>query len=418
MSKIICEICGTAYPETAKECPICGYPRNPLEAELELDLENEQGQPDSQDPAAAAHRVKGGRFSNRNVKKRLIDEQTTQESGVHVPEMPEERPRRKKSHWLLKLLAVLLLLAALAVGTLYAYRYVYGDEDPSASQGTTQPAGEPVLCTDLKLDRDALTLEQAGSAYLLTVTPTPADTTEKPVFVSGDEAVATVSDKGAITAVGPGTTVISVICGSVTRECVVTCSFELPTEAPEAEATTMPSIPEESGSLVLSHSDVTLRKTGETFRMKATDAGQILSNVQLQWVSSDPEVATVDNGVVTAVRTGQATVTAIYGEYAQECLVRVNIPGVEAKEPTRPEHYADTNWRMTVAGDVTIKVGETFKLAVVNDAGEAAETLWESSNAGVVTIDGNRIEGAARGMTEVSAVVDGQTFTCIVRVSG
>ena len=24
MSKIICEICGTTYPETASHCPICG----------------------------------------------------------------------------------------------------------------------------------------------------------------------------------------------------------------------------------------------------------------------------------------------------------------------------------------------------------------------------------------------------------
>lgn len=417
MSKIICEICGTAYPETAKECPICGYPRNPLEVELELDPENEPQQT-PQDPAAAAHRVKGGRFSNKNVKQRLIDEQTPQEPGTHVPEMPEQ-PRRKKSRWLWKLLTVVILLAALAVGVQYAYRYVYGGENPAESGATSAPTEKPVLCTDLKLDRETLVLEQAGSAYLLSVTPTPADTTEKPVFVSGDEAVATVSDKGAITAVGPGSTVISVICGGVTRECVVTCSFELPTEASETVPATMPSIPQESGALVLSHSDVTLRKAGETFRIKATDAGQILSNVQLQWVSSDPEVASVDNGVVTAVRTGEAVITGIYGEYAQECLVRVNIPGVDAKEPTRPEHYADTNWRLTIAGgDVTIKVGETFRLGVVNDAGEAAETLWESSEAGVVTIDGNLIKGAQRGTTEVTATVDGQTFTCIVRVSG
>jgi rubrerythrin len=25
MSKVICDICGTTYPETADNCPICGY---------------------------------------------------------------------------------------------------------------------------------------------------------------------------------------------------------------------------------------------------------------------------------------------------------------------------------------------------------------------------------------------------------
>ena len=28
MSKVICEICGTSYPETADSCPICGYSRD------------------------------------------------------------------------------------------------------------------------------------------------------------------------------------------------------------------------------------------------------------------------------------------------------------------------------------------------------------------------------------------------------
>ena len=28
MSKIICDICGTTYPDTAEQCPICGCPRD------------------------------------------------------------------------------------------------------------------------------------------------------------------------------------------------------------------------------------------------------------------------------------------------------------------------------------------------------------------------------------------------------
>ena len=34
MSKVICEICGTAYPETAEECPICGCTRDSAAALL------------------------------------------------------------------------------------------------------------------------------------------------------------------------------------------------------------------------------------------------------------------------------------------------------------------------------------------------------------------------------------------------
>ena len=38
MSKIICDICGTTYPETADCCPICGCSRNPSENQLADDL--------------------------------------------------------------------------------------------------------------------------------------------------------------------------------------------------------------------------------------------------------------------------------------------------------------------------------------------------------------------------------------------
>lgn len=27
MNKVICDICGTSYPDTAEQCPICGYSR-------------------------------------------------------------------------------------------------------------------------------------------------------------------------------------------------------------------------------------------------------------------------------------------------------------------------------------------------------------------------------------------------------
>ena len=414
MSKVICEICGTAYPDTARECPICGFPRNPLEAELDPEIEKELEQVHSD---VSSQQVKGGRFSNKNVKKRLSDE-PAEPSGWEPP----ERKPAPHSSGRKPILIVLLAAAVVIAAVLIAWRFVRGRDDAPAEPSSTVASTEQTdasteavsanPCTDLTVAAETVELKQAGATMLLEVTAAPADTTDAIRFQSSNEAVVTVSETGELTAVAPGGAVVTVTCGSISRECVVICAFSGGETQPPAA-----SIPAEAGTLELSHSDVTLHKNGETFRIKATDAGQILSNVQLQWVSSDPEVASVDNGVVTAVRTGHATITAIYGEFAQECLVRVDIPGVEAKEPTRPDHYSDTNWRMTIeSGDVTIRVGETFVLGVVNDAGEAAETAWTAADAGIVSISGNRIEGVGRGMTEVSATVDGKTFTCIIRV--
>ena len=58
MDRIICDICGCEYEQTAERCPICGYPR--------------QGSEKNAVAAGAAERtkVKGGRYSSKNVKKR------------------------------------------------------------------------------------------------------------------------------------------------------------------------------------------------------------------------------------------------------------------------------------------------------------------------------------------------------------
>ena len=60
MSKIICEICGTSYPETSTQCPICGCVK-PMDKSVVIDKEIQAG--------STYTYVKGGRFSKRNVKK-------------------------------------------------------------------------------------------------------------------------------------------------------------------------------------------------------------------------------------------------------------------------------------------------------------------------------------------------------------
>ena len=61
MSKIICEICGTSYPDTNMQCPICGCVK-PVDVNAAVNKETEAN-------STYAY-VKGGRFSKKNVKKR------------------------------------------------------------------------------------------------------------------------------------------------------------------------------------------------------------------------------------------------------------------------------------------------------------------------------------------------------------
>ena len=64
MSKIICDVCGTSYPETGTQCPICGCVRSSDAVTISGDTNEALVQ------APTYTYVRGGRYSKTNVKKR------------------------------------------------------------------------------------------------------------------------------------------------------------------------------------------------------------------------------------------------------------------------------------------------------------------------------------------------------------
>lgn len=94
-------------------------------------------------------------------------------------------------------------------------------------------------------------------------------------------------------------------------------SEEQPEEKPEEK-------PDATGpSLSLDKNDFTLFAAGESYQMTAT-----LQNVEdegeMVWTSSDPAIATVKDGLVTAVAPGNATITVTNGDLKATCIVRCN----------------------------------------------------------------------------------------------
>lgn len=100
----------------------------------------------------------------------------------------------------------------------------------------------------------------------------------------------------------------------------------------------------------------------------------------------------------------------VQGEEPQE-------PPIEEEPPVEepPVEEEPDVWTISHT-DVTIKVGETFRLRLRNQDSEVAEVTWKASKDGYVTIDGNKITGAAKGTITVSCQWEGQTYSCIVRV--
>ena len=264
MSKIICDVCGTRYPDSSNQCPICGCIRNAEQKTAETDVAEEE-------LVAVSHAaVRGGRFSKSNVRKRNknqpIYEETEAPAPAPVPEDGEEAEdsfeefeggSRRKKNVLLNILLVLVIMALLAVSAYIILQYLMpnalGDMLPQAPTEATEmtdaPTGEAptevqqteamqIVCEQLVLDVTDIILTEEGQMYLLNVQTLPEDTTDTIMYISSNEDVATVNEEGRVTAIGEGSVVISIFCGEQQTECNVICTFA--TEAPTEAATEAP----------------------------------------------------------------------------------------------------------------------------------------------------------------------------------
>ncbi len=97
----------------------------------------------------------------------------------------------------------------------------YDYEPVSNNDSYVEIAPVEVPATGVTLSESSLVLD-VGETAQLTAAVVPEGTTDKLVWSSADESVATVDANGLVTAVGPGRTVITAAAGSVSAECSVT----------------------------------------------------------------------------------------------------------------------------------------------------------------------------------------------------
>lgn len=162
---------------------------------------------------------------------------------------------------------------------------------------------------------DATATITVGATKTLTATVTPADATNKSVrWTSSNEAIATVDDEGVVTAVGAGSATITVttVDGNYTATCAVTVEAAI-------IAVTGVTVSPESDT-------ISLASTPPQITCTATVAPADATNKNVAWSSSDTAVATVDDdGVVTALAIGTATITATTedGSFTDTCAITV-----------------------------------------------------------------------------------------------
>ena len=410
--KVICDVCGTTFPETAENCPICGCAKSPAAQTVAGDDVQSV-----REGFASNSTMKGGRFSKSNV-------QRNNRSKTSAGRYSSDRNRKQESQQANKGLIAVVIILLLAIVMVLVYIGVKvlstdfgGTSDKGGNQQTTgayqestgPQGGQGIACTSVKLNSKMIVFTAANEQFLLNVEKEPANTTDTVAFVSADPAVATVDQNGLVLPVGYGETVITVTCGTVVEQCTVSCTVGEPpaTEPSQPQVGTAPDgfilkleTYKDSGEITIASEGSTHKLYKETMGVKASD---------IVWTTSDPAVAIIEDGKVIGVDRGTCTITAAIGDQTATCLVRCSF---DAAEPT--------NYQIS-QGSATIAKGESFNVSLKDKTtGANVQGIeWQASKSGIVEISGNKITGGTvSSLTRVDVYTEyeGVKYTCVVYV--
>ena len=334
MSKIICDVCGTSFAETATHCPICGCVRPTDSVAIDTDQLNEDNV-----RSAGYSYVKGGRFSSSNVKRRSSGKKIDRTPNKRAASEPDDSGENNGDKGLIA--AVCLLLVAIVCVVIYIVVHFFGGQpdipvtDPNNGQSVVEPSAstteatieQDLSCTAIVLSQTAAELEIGGTVQL-SATITPEDTTDQLTFVSANEAIVKVSADGKIEAVAAGETTVTATCGEISAVCNVVVKAPVQTEDPTqstdaTEPTTEPDS-EFTGPFKTNKTDVAI-VVDETFQIKLLDSKKNV--VPVTWTVEDSDICTVDGNVVKGKSVGKTTISVTYEGETYSCIVRVRGDG-------------------------------------------------------------------------------------------
>ncbi|MBQ3503714.1 MAG: Ig-like domain-containing protein [Oscillospiraceae bacterium] len=346
MEKVVCDICGTSYPETEDCCPICGCTK---EAGAELMAEDEDFLKDS--PLSAAKKVDGKFVAAPQPDKKNEPEEEPYYDEDDDDEDEDAEDEQRENTGVVILLVILIMILLAIAGFLFirfllpnmVAKDIPETEAAEQIQTTQTPTTQPgIPCEQLiMVSGAALDLSREGEYKLINVIVKPADTTDKLEYVSADESVVTVNSEGRVTAIGEGETVITVRCGEQTIQCRVYVRYVEETVPPSEEeilpeettAVTTPDESEETAPPTVEETQPQLKDV--TLKLGRTDISMgvglqftiplscDLTYEEIEWSTGNTNIATVENGVITTHAKGTTILTAKYGEQTVTCWIRV-----------------------------------------------------------------------------------------------
>ncbi|MCR5791666.1 MAG: Ig-like domain-containing protein [Lachnospiraceae bacterium] len=224
--------------------------------------------------------------------------------------------------------------------------------------------------TKITLNATRVSLERKQTFQIKATTSNGHEVT----FKSNKTSVATVSSTGKVTACKPGEARITIKADGTVANFKVTVK--------------KPTLRLSQTSAYLYH--------GQKLRLVCTTS----SGIPVTWKSGKKSVAVVsDTGEVTALKHGEALITAQLDGVSKTCLLTVRKPQIKLSKTK-----------------ATIKIGSSLTLTAKSSTGQMPD--WSSSNSKIATVDSSgKIHALKKGRATISATEDGTKETCLITVT-
>ncbi len=239
----------------------------------------------------------------------------------------------------------------------------------TSSTGLTAECEVTVICTlesiSLSSESENLVVNGNNNTVQLTVSKNPEDadpSLDDVIWTSGDESIATV-ENGLVTAVAPGKVVITATLDGKKATCEITVDVELESVAIENKDSVLELIKNQTGEL-----KVVYNPENVTIIPNAT------------WTTSNENVATVDeNGIVTAIGVGTATITVDYGN------------GITASRDVEVTEITASSISISNVIE-SMLINNSVELGVtLNPVDSTDDVTWASSDESILTVDENGV---------------------------
>ena len=253
---------------------------------------------------------------------------------------------------------------------------------------------EPIPVTSVSLNAETLEMEE-GEEVTLTATVSPKDADNKSVIWSSSNLSIVSVEGGKVRAHKPGKAIVIVKTddGGKTATCEVTVNAK-----------------------VYSVTGITLDKTtatlteGEELTLSATVTPDNATNKVIIWSSSDKTVASVSDGQVTALKVGNATITAKSEDGGKTATCEISV--IEKVFPVESVFLDKTSIELTEGDESTLTA------TITPDNATNKNVTWISSDESVAIVENGKVTAIKEGTATITVITEdgNKTSTCEVTV--